>query len=155
VEKPSLPTGRLRGEPVWSLLVILLVGLSGNYLLRWSFPYWPLTFVLGLILILSGTVLMTWAASEFSSHGTTLKPSEAATTVVKSGPYAYTRNPIYLSMMLVYSGISLIFNSPLALVLALPVIVLLNRQAEREERYLERAFGDQYTDYQKSVPRWI
>jgi protein-S-isoprenylcysteine O-methyltransferase Ste14 len=155
VEKPNPPAGRLRAEPVWSLLVILLIGLVGNYLLRWSFPSWPASFTLGLVLVLSGALLITWAASEFSSHKTTLMPSEAASTVVKSGPYRYTRNPIYLSMMLVYSGIALMFDSPLALILILPVIVLLNRQAKREERYLERAFGDQYAEYRKRVPRWL
>jgi protein-S-isoprenylcysteine O-methyltransferase Ste14 len=152
VEKPSLP---LRGEPVWNLLAILLVGLAGDYLLHWSFPYWPASFALGLGLVLLGTGFMVWAALEFSSHKTTLLPSEAASTVVKSGPYRYTRNPIYLSMMLAYSGISLMFDSPLALILLVPVILVLNRQAVREERCLEGAFGDQYREYKKRVRRWI
>lgn len=113
-------------------------------LLRFRLPHCPV-----------GAFLMTWAASEFSSHKTTLMPSEAASTVVMSGPYRYTRNPIYLSMMLVYAGISLMFDSPLALILILPVIVFLNRQAKREEQYLERVFGDQYAEYRKRVPRWL
>lgn len=143
------------GEPVWSLLGILLIGLAANFLLRWSFPDWPAPFAVGLIPVLLGTLLIAWAGSEFSSHKTTLMPSEAASTLVKSGPYRYSRNPIYLSMMLVYSGISLMFNSPLALILVLPVIMLLNNQARREERYLEWAFRDQFIEYKKKVPRWL
>ena len=155
MEKPTPLAGRLRTEPVWSLLVALLIGLAGDYLLHWSFPSWEPSFALGLLIVLLGAFLMTWAASEFSSHKTTLMPSEAASTVVMSGPYRYTRNPIYLSMMLVYAGISLMFDSPLALILILPVIVFLNRQAKREEQYLERVFGDQYAEYRKRVPRWL
>lgn len=155
MEKPSLPRGQLGGEPVWSLLAILLIGLAVNFILHWSLPDWPAPFALGLVLVLLGTLVITWAGSEFSRHRTTLLPSEAASTVVKTGPYRYSRNPIYLSMMLVYSGIALMFDSPLALILVLPVIVLLNRQAKREERYLEGAFGDQYMEYKKRVPRWL
>jgi len=136
-------------------VAILLVGLAGNFVLRWNFPGWPAPFVLGLLLVLSGTVLMIWASSEFKRHNTTLKVTEAATTVVKSGPYRYTRNPIYLSMMLAYSGISLVFDSPLALLFVLPIIVLFNQQAKREESYLEGAFGEQYTEYKRRVPRWL
>ena len=143
------------GKAFWGLLAILLVGFAGNFVLRWSFPGWPAPFVLGLLLVLSGTVLMIWASTEFNRHNTTLKVTEAATTVVKSGPYRYTRNPIYLSMMLAYSGISLVFDSPLALLFVLPIIVLFNQQAKREESYLEGAFGEQYTEYKRRVPRWL
>ena len=143
------------GEPVWSLLIILAIGLAGDFLLRWGLPGWPAPFYLGIALVLIGMVLIAWAASEFSNHKTTLIPTEAASVIVKSGPYRYTRNPIYLSMALVYSGITLMFDSPLALILLLPVIVVLNRQAVREERYLEGAFGDQYTEYKRRVRRWL
>jgi protein-S-isoprenylcysteine O-methyltransferase Ste14 len=149
---PPRPSG---AKPVWSLLAILLVGLAGDFLLHWGLPGWPAPFYLGIALVLTGTVIIAWAGSEFSSHRTTLLPSEAATTVVKSGPYRYTRNPIYLLMALVYSGIALMFASPLALLLLVPVILVLNRQAVREERYLEGAFGDQYTEYKKRVRRWL
>jgi len=75
--------------------------------------------------------------------------------VVKSGPYGDTRNPIYLSMALAYFGIALMFDSPLALLLLVPVILVLNRQAVREEHYLEGVFGDQFTEYNKRVRRWL
>lgn len=155
MEKGNSPLGAARGEPVWNLLAILIFGLVVDFLLSWRLPDWPWPFALGLVLILSGTVLMVWAASEFSRHKTTLLPSEAASTIVKSGPYRYTRNPIYLSMALAYSGISMAFDSPVALLLVLVVVVLLNRQAVREERYLEGAFGEQFTEYKRRVRRWL
>jgi len=155
MDKRSSTANLPGGKAFWALLAILLAGLAGNFVLRWGFPDWPAPFALGLILVVLGTSLMAWAGSEFRSHKTTFKVSEAATTVVKSGPYQYTRNPIYLSMMLAYSGITLMFDSPLALLLLLPIIVLFNQQAQREECYLKDAFGDQYTEYRKKVPRWI
>ncbi|HXW95553.1 MAG TPA: isoprenylcysteine carboxylmethyltransferase family protein [Nitrososphaerales archaeon] len=155
MEKRSSPVEATKGEPVWYLLAILLVGVAGNYLLRWGLPDWPAPFYLGIAFVLTGTVLIAWAGSEFSSHRTTLLPSEAATTVVKSGPYGDTRNPIYLSMALAYFGIALMFDSPLALLLLVPVILVLNRQAVREEHYLEGVFGDQFTEYNKRVRRWL
>ena len=147
----KLPGGRAS----WGLLSVLLVGLIGSLVLHWGFPGWPAPFVLGLLLLLLGTILITLAGSEFTSHNTTFKVSEAATTIVKSGPYRYTRNPIYLSMMMAYTGITLIFDSPLALLLLFPLIILFNRQAEKEERYLEGAFGNEYLEYKKRVPRCL
>ena len=58
-------------------------------------------------------------------------------------------------MALVYSGIALMFDSPLTLLLLLPVFLVLNRQAVREECYLEGAFGERYTEYKKRVRRWL
>jgi len=155
VRNPVPSSRPMGGEPVWSLLAILLVGVAGNFLLGWRLPGWPVPFYLGIVLVVTGAVLIAWAGLEFSSHETTLLPSEAASTVVKSGPYRYTRNPIYLSMALAYSGIALLFDSPLALLLLVPVILVLNRQAVREERYLEGAFGERYTEYKKRVRRWL
>jgi protein-S-isoprenylcysteine O-methyltransferase Ste14 len=80
-------------------------------------------------------------------------PTEA---LVTSGPFRYTRNPMYLGMGVLYVGLALAFGLLWALVV-LPVVLLavVRLVIVREERYLERAFGEDYRAYRRRVRRWI
>jgi protein-S-isoprenylcysteine O-methyltransferase Ste14 len=88
--------------------------------------------------------------------GTNIQPNLPSTTVVSSGPYSLTRNPIYLAMTLLYSGIAILVNTVWPLFL-LPLVLVVIRFGviEREEGYLERKFGKSYRDYKERVRRWI
>jgi protein-S-isoprenylcysteine O-methyltransferase Ste14 len=83
-------------------------------------------------------------------------PREPTTAVVTDGPYRFTRNPLYLSMTLIYVGITALANA-LAPVLLLPVVlqVMSRGVIEREEHYLERKFGAEYLSYKARVRRWL
>ena len=72
------------------------------------------------------------------------------------GPFRYTRNPGYLSMAMIYAGIAARANALWA-ILVLPVALLVIQRGviEREERYLERKFGEEYLRYKTTVRRWI
>jgi protein-S-isoprenylcysteine O-methyltransferase Ste14 len=87
---------------------------------------------------------------------TNLDPYKPATAIVTGDPFRFTRNPLYLSMTMVYGGISALANA-LPPVLLLPIVLRLMRRGviEREERYLERKFGDVYLQYKAKAPRWI
>lgn len=87
---------------------------------------------------------------------TALRPEKSTTTIVTEGFFRYSRNPLYLSLIMIYSGISIHANS-LWLVFFLPVFfVALERGVVlREEKYLEGKFGDEYVRYKKNVRRWI
>ena len=87
---------------------------------------------------------------------TNVDPRKPATTVVTGGPFRFTRNPLYLSMTLIYGGIAAVANA-LPAALLLPIVLHLMRRGviEREERYLERKFGDEYIEYRVRTPRWI
>ena len=76
--------------------------------------------------------------------------------MVTQGPFRYTRNPAYLSMTIIYTGISSLVNALWAILL-LPVALLVIQRGviEREERYLERKFGEEYIRYKAQVRRWI
>ena len=76
--------------------------------------------------------------------------------MVTQGPFQYTRNPAYLSMTIIYTGISSLVNALWAILL-LPVALLVIQRGviEREERYLERKFGEEYIRYKAQVRRWI
>jgi protein-S-isoprenylcysteine O-methyltransferase Ste14 len=81
------------------------------------------------------------------------KPVPRLTT---TGSFRYTRNPSYLALAVIYAGIAVLRNSLWAmLLLALVVIVIQREVIGREERYLERAFGEEYLTYKARVRRWV
>ena len=87
---------------------------------------------------------------------TALNPHRPTTAFVPDGPFKYTRNPIYVSFTLLYTGITILANSLwTALLLPLVLVVMQRGVIEREERYLERKFGAQYLKYKAGVRRWI
>lgn len=96
------------------------------------------------------------AMRRFLRHRTALEPWKPATTLVTSGPYRFTRNPMYLGMACLYAGLSLGFGLLWSLAL-LPVVALtVDRMViAREERYLLRQFGDSYALYLRQVRRWL
>lgn len=88
--------------------------------------------------------------------GTNINPTRPTTVIIREGPYKLSRNPIYLSMTLIYTGLTVLLNTFWGLVFLPAVLFLMNRGViEREERYLEHKFGDCYTTYKESVPRWL
>ena len=90
----------------------------------------------------------------FASIGGNTGPSSV--TIFSDGPYAGTRNPIYVAMLLIYAGIVVVANAP-AVVALMPVLfaVLHFGVGLREEDYLECKFGDAYLAYKLAVPRWL
>jgi protein-S-isoprenylcysteine O-methyltransferase Ste14 len=87
---------------------------------------------------------------------TNVNPTRPVTAIVTEGPFRFTRNPLYLGFTLFYTGVTLLVNS-LWMVLLLPFVLFLMTFSviEREERYLERKFGEQYLAYKRRVRRWL
>lgn len=112
--------------------------------------------LLGLPLVAGGLLIGLLGFREMSRAGTNVDPRKPATTVVDAGPYRYTRNPLYVGMTLMYGGFSALANA-LPPLLLLPAILAVMRRGviEREERYLEGKFGDEYLAYKARVRRWI
>jgi protein-S-isoprenylcysteine O-methyltransferase Ste14 len=134
----------------------LAAGLLANR--RYHMPILPRRIVrtLGWPLVACGLAVGFLGSREMRRAETTLDPRKPATTIVTGGPFRYTRNPLYLSMTLIYGGISALANALLP-VLLLPIVLRLMRRGviEREERYPERKFGDEYIEYKVRTPRWI
>ena len=103
-----------------------------------------------------GVALMGWASSVMKRQGTTVIPWVQVDALVTSGPFAISRNPIYLGDALVYLGITVAFGSWWP-VLGLPVAVVVMRRyvIDREEAYLTERFGPAYTTYAGRVRRWV
>ena len=83
-------------------------------------------------------------------------PIKPTTAIVATGPYRFTRNPMYVGLAALYLGITLWVDS-LWPVLFLPAVLFMIQRfvIAREERYLEAKFGDQYRGYKARVRRWI
>ena len=122
------------------------------------FPIWPGTVIrlIGFLPLFVGVALFAWARATFRRHKTALMPWTRSTTLVTDGPYAFSRNPIYLSFVLIYLGLSFIFDSAYVLGMLVVVAVLFDRlQIPREERYLRGIFGTEFESYAAKVRRWL
>ena len=110
----------------------------------------------GLILLALGLFFAGWGARTFARADTAIRPMEESTTLVTHGLYRYTRNPMYLGMILVLMGDCLLLGS-LSPWLPIPAFILLIRQLFiiPEEAMMERTFGEQYRSYRSGVRRWI
>lgn len=140
--------------------VLLLLHLLAAFLLNWILPL-PLAFPqilvwLGHALALIGIGLAVGAVSQFMRARTTLDPHGSVSEIVTSGPYRFSRNPIYLGFVCLLIGLSFIFKSYWGLILA-PVLMVLMYQLviRHEEAYLEEKFGEAYLSYKSAVRRWL
>jgi protein-S-isoprenylcysteine O-methyltransferase Ste14 len=110
----------------------------------------------GIVLLLAGGVLATWANRTLRKAGTSCDPRRATTTLVVSGPFRFSRNPSYLARTLLYVGLALFLNTLWPLASLLPLMVILHYGViRREENYLSVKFGAVYRQYQASVSRWL
>jgi protein-S-isoprenylcysteine O-methyltransferase Ste14 len=134
----------------------LVLGLLLNRKL--SIPFLPhsMARALGWSLLVGGASLMGWFFSTMQRAGTPIDPREPVSNLATDGPFRYTRNPAYLSMAMIYAGISSLANA-LPSILLLPAVLSVIRRGviEREERYLERKFGEEYLRYKEQVRRWV
>jgi protein-S-isoprenylcysteine O-methyltransferase Ste14 len=110
----------------------------------------------GWLLIAAFAVWNGWALATIARHRTALLPGEATTVVIDRGPFARSRNPLYLGLLVLSAGVALVAASLWALV-ALPVEWALLRWGAvvPEERYLAAKFGTTYTEYTGRVRRWL
>jgi protein-S-isoprenylcysteine O-methyltransferase Ste14 len=110
----------------------------------------------GIKLIIAGLALGGWAVRTMFKQGTSVSPEHGANALVEDGPFKYTRNPIYVGMTLIYTGITLLLNNLWGAVLIPPVLTIVRRAViEPEEHYLTRRFGEPYVEYTRRVRRWL
>jgi protein-S-isoprenylcysteine O-methyltransferase Ste14 len=110
----------------------------------------------GWLLILGGFLLGAISIGTLVRARTTFLPDRESNYLVMAGPFAFSRNPIYVGMMAIYVGIALASNSAWPILL-LPLVWIVMRAyiIAREERYLAGKFGETYVDYRRRVRRWL
>jgi protein-S-isoprenylcysteine O-methyltransferase Ste14 len=150
---PAVGTRRVRPP-------IVLGSMLGIVLLYRAFglpsPLGKTARAIGVPLMVGGLALAGSAFRAQMKAGTAVDPDQPTTVLVESGPYRFTRNPIYLGMALLFSGFAIVMNALWTLLLLPGMVLALDRGMVRpEENYLTRKFGDRYQQYLRHVPRWI
>ena len=113
-------------------------------------------FALGILLIALAAGGLLSAFRTMQRAGTPVDPGETPRAIVSSGPYRFSRNPIYLSMAFFVLGVGLLADALWVIVLLPLALLVVNYGViAREERYLERKFGPAYLQYKSAVRRWI
>ena len=146
--------GVIAPPPLIGLAAILL-GLAAD----WLFPVFVLKIVLtfyvrvtiGVAVVACGVALALAAERKFKQAGTNVMPWKPSLALATAGVYAKLRNPMYVALTMLVGGIAVALASDWMLVLVLPLHYGVVR---REERYLEKKFGDDYRRYKESVPRY-
>jgi protein-S-isoprenylcysteine O-methyltransferase Ste14 len=107
-------------------------------------------------LVICSLLLFFTSIRRFKAAGTPVPGNEPTTAIVQSGPYRFSRNPIYLAFSVLVLGIACWRNSVWLLgTLAAAVSLMSFAVIPREERYLQRRFGAEYLDYRAKVRRWL
>lgn len=145
----------VRVPPPLIYVAAFLVALLLNWLLPLAaLPAFRRT--AALVFLLPGVLLMIWSNVLFRRAHTSLVPVKPSNALVVQGAYRLTRNPMYLGLLCVYFAAALWFNVLWALILLPVLVVAMQRMViVKEERYLERRFGDSYRQYRAQVRRWI
>jgi protein-S-isoprenylcysteine O-methyltransferase Ste14 len=113
-------------------------------------------YVPGAMLAAGGFFIIALGTRRFAAAGTNVPPTLPTTALVVDGIYRRTRNPLYLGMTLVYLGLGVAAGSLWTIGLVVPLLWVIHvGVVKREERYLERKFGDAYRAYKARVRRWI
>ena len=128
--------------------------------LHWVWP-WPVFDQpayrwTGAVLVPVGIGIIIWGRITMLAAGTNINPSRPAVALVTSGPFRFSRNPLYTALMLIFIGLTLAFNTWWGFALLIPVIVVMYVGViRREERYLEQKFGESYRQYCSHVRRYF
>ncbi len=126
--------------------------------------FWPVAIPLAAefggiaIVLFLGLPLLIIALSfrECARAKTSLRPDRRANALIRTGPFAYSRNPLYLAAVLLILGIGVWVNSIWIWAVVAPLVLVMNTAViVREERHLEQRFGREYVDYKKAVRRWL
>lgn len=141
--------------PTYFLLAIILM-----ILLRFLPPKLVVITVpinlIGMAPIVAGLALAVVGDRMFKRHGTTVKPFEASSAFLTSGVFGFSRNPMYLGMVLVLVGLGLILGTVVPFVVVpLFVWLMTARFIVKEEAMLQAQYGEMYDEYKRRVRRWF
>ena len=147
-------------NPVVRPPVVVLASLLSGAVLTVA---WPLSFVphvlrlpVGCLLVAMAAALFSYSIKQFKMAGTPVPGNKPTTTIVRTGPYRFSRNPIYLAFFALQLGLAISVNSLWLVATLIPTVAIIAVVVvPREERYLTGRFGAEYLTYKASVRRWL
>ena len=112
--------------------------------------------VCGIVLVVLAPTLALSAVLTMKKAGTNVNPAEPALTIVRGGPYRFTRNPMYLALCLLQAALGFFLNDWITLLCVVPLALIMHYGVIlREERYLTDKFGEPYLELKREVRRWL
>jgi len=146
----------VKGNPLYISVYLLIASyIIGEFI----FPKYPLFYILnlfGLLIIILMVIVFFSSRNAFNVHEEKLLPQTETNKIIKTGIYAYSRNPIYLCFVLFHFGMFLTFENIMYFLCSIGLFFWLNNFViYEEEKYLQDKFGDEFERYCNSVKRWI
>jgi protein-S-isoprenylcysteine O-methyltransferase Ste14 len=140
---------------IWLALAVISA-LVHFLLIQLPIMRYSICLVCGIALIVLAPVLALWALVTMKAGGTNVAPAKPALTIVRGGPFRFTRNPMYLALCLLQVALGFFLNDWLTLLFVVPLAVILHYGVIlREERYLTAKFGEPYLQLKRQVRRWF
>jgi protein-S-isoprenylcysteine O-methyltransferase Ste14 len=142
--------------PPLIFLAAIVIGLVLNRLIPIQpFPATP-SRVTGTSLCIASGLVGVWGAVTMRRAGTNVRPDRPVTVLVTGGPFRFSRNPLYVSLTVLYLGITMLLNAFWPFATLVPALAFVRwKIVLREERFLETKFGDEYRAYKARVRRWL
>ena len=141
--------------PVLTLLCIAGI-IAGKYVGEPVFWHEGGLDPLGYLLIIAGTLIPIWGAQSFKRHQTNILPYKDPDHMVSDGPFKFTRNPMYLGMLMVILGAEVLVGTWIGLIFPPLFFVVANWwYIPFEESRMAAVFGEKFDDYKSSVRRWL
>lgn len=148
----------LKVLPLTMCLYMVMIGIFANWIASWfvaveigqawGFP--------GIVFVVGSYLNTKWCFRVFAAANTNTNTTKPALAIVDSGPYKFSRNPMYLSYVVAYLGLALLANSFVMLALVPAFMWWLTAWIIKpEESYLEKHFGDEYLKLKNSTRRWL
>ncbi len=137
-------------------LIFVAFFVAGWLARRWVPISIPYARPMGVIVAMCSIALLVWGFAPMHRARTAVIPHKPATQLVTGGAFRFTRNPLYVSMIIGYTSVAIWTEAvPALLLLPVAIAVLQARVIRREEAYLERRFGSDYREYCRTVRRWL
>ena len=142
--------------PPFLYLGVFLAALVAHWFVRLPMFTTFVALPLGLCLSAAAIVIARWGRRTMTAAGTNVRPTQPATTIVTSGPFRFSRNPLYVALTLLYLGLTTVVNTWWGLLLLAPLLLVMHTGVVlREERYLDKKFGESYRVYRSKVRRYV
>ena len=146
---------KLKIPPFYLLISVLSIVLLSKYFPVIEFDREKFK-MLSLLILLTGISLLSISSSLFTKHKTPIKPFKESTHLITTGIYKYSRNPIYLGMVLILIGVGIYMGAGSSLFVVLIFIYFIRKDfVIKEEAFLLELFGEEYKNYKEKVRRWF
>jgi len=141
--------------PIFFLAALVVMILLNSFVPMGRWLYYPWRH-LGIIIIVIGFSLSLGSGIYFRKLGTNPRPGTQANVLVTKGPFRFTRNPMYLGLLTMLIGVSILLGSYSPLFIIPLLFVILHTQfVLREEKLMEGWFAESYLEYKSKTPRWL